>query len=193
MARTKAFDENTVLDKAVSQFWCSGYNGTSMQDLVDCLGINRSSMYDTYGDKHTLFIAALKRYRSQMAGAMIQTINESASIKETIRKLFDGAVAEALSDQSQRGCFMVNATVDVAPHDPEVAEIVRANRQDVEEAFCEAIQQAQERGEVSRHHDAMALSRFVFSAFNGIRVTAKSGAERAAYEDIIKVVLSVFE
>jgi len=60
MARTKDFDEDKVLQKAMNLFWHKGYNGTSMQDLVDGLGISRSSMYDTFGDKHTLFIRALE-------------------------------------------------------------------------------------------------------------------------------------
>jgi TetR/AcrR family transcriptional repressor of nem operon len=64
MARTKDFDENEVLKKAVDIFWLKGYSATSMQDLVDGLGISRSSLYDTYGDKHTLFMKALESYQS---------------------------------------------------------------------------------------------------------------------------------
>jgi TetR/AcrR family transcriptional repressor of nem operon len=64
MARTKDFDENEVLSKAIQLFWFKGYNGTSMQDLVDGLGISRSSLYDTYSDKHTLFVKALESYQS---------------------------------------------------------------------------------------------------------------------------------
>lgn len=60
MARTKTFDEVQVLEKAQAIFWCKGYNGTSMQDLVDGLGISRSSLYDTYTDKRELFLIALK-------------------------------------------------------------------------------------------------------------------------------------
>ena len=63
MARTKDFDENEVLTKAMHLFWSKGYNATSMEDLVSGLGISRSSLYDTYTDKHTLFIKALENYQ----------------------------------------------------------------------------------------------------------------------------------
>ena len=58
----KQFDADSVLDKAMQAFWARGYDATSMQDLVDCTGINRGSLYATYGDKHTLFVAALRMY-----------------------------------------------------------------------------------------------------------------------------------
>ena len=70
MARTKDFDEDEVLDKAMYLFWNQGYNGTSMQDLVDGLGISRSSLYDTFGDKHSLFIKTLENYKKNASSVI---------------------------------------------------------------------------------------------------------------------------
>src|SRR5471030_1591461 len=112
MARTKDFDENEVLNKAIDIFWHKGYNGTSMQDLVDGLGISRSSLYDTYTDKHTLFVKALESYQDTAAGQIQELINNTGPAKETVEKLLKFATTELLGDKQQKGCFMVNAEVE---------------------------------------------------------------------------------
>src|SRR5437868_5714416 len=113
MARSKDFDEQEVLSKAVNLFWLKGYNGTSMQDLVDGLGISRSSLYDTYGDKHSLYLKALESYQYAGNDQMCHIINSAPNAKEAIRSLLQ-FIANNLT---QKGCFLVNAEVEVAPHD----------------------------------------------------------------------------
>ncbi len=193
MARTKEFDENEVLDKALNLFWCRGYNGTSMQDLVDGLGISRSSLYDTYGDKHTLFLTTLERYRTMQAAAMIRMVENATSVRDTIRDLFRFAVGETVADKLQKGCFMVNSAVEVAATDKKVAAIVNRNMQDIESAFCKAIEKGQQRGEITTRHNARSLSRFIFNTFSGLRVAARSGADKKVFEDVVEVALSVLE
>jgi TetR/AcrR family transcriptional repressor of nem operon len=193
MARTKAFDEEQVLDKALNLFWCHGYNNTSMQDLVDGLGINRSSIYDTYGDKHQLFVAALERYRQKMAGALLELIRNSSSVKTTLNKIFELTLQETFSDKDRKGCFMVNTTVEVAPHDPGIAGLINANNQVIEDAFYEAIRQAQNSGEIRTHHAPRALARFFFNTSTGLRVAAKANPDQQVFQDVIRIALSVLE
>src|ERR1700712_3052011 len=104
MARTKDFDENEVLNKAIQIFWHKGYNGTSMQDLVDGLGISRSSLYDTYTDKHTLFVKALESYQCKGASSIQERINTSGPAKATVKKLLEFATNDMLQDKQQKGC-----------------------------------------------------------------------------------------
>jgi len=193
MARTKDFNEEEVLEKALNIFWQKGYNGTSMQDLVDGLGISRSSMYDTYTDKYSLFILALERYRERTAREMMQMINQAASPKAVIKKIFQSVVTESLFDKVQRGCFLVNTCVENATHDKAVEKIVNENMQDFEDAFYHAIKKGQEIGEIMNRNDARALARFVINNINGIRISAKAGADKKVYEDVMKVTLSVLE
>ncbi len=87
MARTKDFDENEALSKAIQLFWHKGYNATSMQDLVDGLGISRSSLYDTYTDKHTLFVKALESYQCTGAARIQTIIDTPAPAKETVKTI----------------------------------------------------------------------------------------------------------
>ncbi|WP_179414078.1 TetR/AcrR family transcriptional regulator [Mucilaginibacter sp. E4BP6] len=187
MARTKDFDENEVLCKAIQIFWHKGYNGTSMQDLVDGLGISRSSLYDTYTDKHTLFVKALESYQDTGAGKIQEIINNSGSAKATIKQLLEFVINELLGDKQQKGCFMVNAEVEVAPHDAEINDLVCKNDQQMEDAFYLVIKKGQDSGEIKKDQDARALSRFIFNTVKGIRVTAKSTSDRTVFDDIIKL------
>jgi TetR/AcrR family transcriptional repressor of nem operon len=191
MARTKDFDENDVLAKAVNIFWLKGYNATSMQDLVDGLGISRSSLYDTYGDKHTLFLKALESYQCTNSGKFSCIINSNESAKETIKQLLEFIVGELLNDKSQKGCFMVNAEVEVALHDKEVSDMIQKNDHGTENAFYKVIRKAQESGELAGKQDARALARFLFNTVKGIQVMAKSTTERAVFDDIINLAVSV--
>ena len=193
MARTKDFDEKEVLEKAIHLFWLKGYNATSMQDLIDELGISRSSLYDTYGDKHTLYIKALESYQSTASGKVCQIVGSSLPAKQTIKQLLEFISSELLGDQKHKGCFMVNAEVEVAPHDKEVSQMICQNDQQVEDAFYLVIKKGQENGEITNQQDARALARFTFNTVKGIRVTAKSTTDKAVFDDIIKLALSVLD
>jgi TetR/AcrR family transcriptional repressor of nem operon len=190
MARTKDFDENEVLAKAIQLFWYKGYNGTSMQDLVDGLGISRSSLYDTYTDKHTLYMKALESYQQAGWTKIQEMIDDSGPAIENIKKLLELTANEMLCDTQQKGCFMVNAEVEVALHDPQVNDVVCKNDQQLEEWFYQLIKKGKNNGEIKNPADARALARFIFNTVKGIRVTAKSTQDRAVFDDIIKLTIS---
>jgi len=193
MARTKDFDENDVLHKAIAIFWHKGYNGTSIQDLVEGLGISRSSLYDTYGDKHALYIKALESYQQQGSAKLCALANNGGPAKETIKKLLELIAGDLQCDKMQKGCFMVNAEVEVAPHDAEVSRLVCKNDQQVEDAFYAVIKRGQESGEIANKQDARALARFTFNTVKGLRVTAKSTTDNAVFDDIIKLAVAALD
>lgn len=193
MARTKVFDEELVLNKAVDLFWRKGYNGTSAQDLVDELGISRSSLYDTYGDKFQLFRSALQQYRKNFAGAMIDMIKQSTDTEKTLEAIFHYVINESLQQRFSKGCFMTNSAIELAPHNPEIAQIVNENMQDIEEALCQLIKKGQDLGQFSKAHSPRAVARFTFNTISGLRVASKSGADKKVFDDIIQVTLSALK
>jgi len=193
MARTKDFNEDEVLAKAVTLFWHKGYNGTSMQDLVDGLGISRSSLYDTYGDKHALFVKALESYKASSSGELCNIISNTVSAKEAVKKLFEFTTRALISDQQHKGCFMVNTEVEVAPHDAEVANIICQNEQLVEDSFFKAIKKGQDSGEINNDKDARALARFIFNTVKGLRVSAKSTTDESFFDDVTRTAMSVLD
>lgn len=193
MPRTKQFKEIEILDKALHIFWCKGFNGTSMQDLIDGLGISRSSLYDTYGDKRALFLTALDKYYKVGSKAMIQKINHSTNIFLTIKELFECMVTSTMEDTFKKGCFIVNATIEMSSHDKEVSTIISANQKDIESAFCIALKKGQAKGEITNKHSAKALSRFIYNATSGLHVSPKAGADKKAMIDIVEVTLAVLK
>jgi len=109
MARQKEFNREEVLHKAMEVFWTRGYEGASIQDLVKHMGINRQSIYDTFGDKHSLFLQSLDRYREIQAPKVFAVLERPGSVKENLRQLFEEVIARALSAEGRRGCFVGNS------------------------------------------------------------------------------------
>ncbi|MFH6994286.1 TetR/AcrR family transcriptional regulator [Flavobacterium sp. FlaQc-48] len=193
MARTKEFNEDQVLDKAIEIFWHKGYNGTSAQDLVTHLGLSRSSLYDTFGDKQKLFVKALKRYHDGNYVRIKEILETSVNVKETLTVIFKLAVVESLEDRITKGCFMVNSAVELAMHDTEIAAIVTDNRKIMEEVFYNAVKKGQDSGQISTKQDARLLARFIFNNYSGIRVLARAGEkDKQVYDDILKAMFSLF-
>lgn len=193
MARTKDFDEKEVLAKAIQLFWCKGYNATSMQDLVEALGISRSSLYGTYRDKHTLFLKALESYQFAGHARISEIINQSSSAKETVIQLMKLVTNELVDDKQQKGCFIVNAEVEVAPHDQQVNNLVCQNEQQMEAAFFQVIKQGQDSGEIKNSEDALILAKFIFNSLKGMQVTAKSSPDAASFANIIRLTVAALD
>lgn len=193
MARTKDFDEKEVLQKAVYLFWDKGFNGTSMQDLVDGLGISRSSLYDTFGGKHQLYLKALESYKNTYASHLCTLTLEPPSARAAVAQLLALATNDLLNDEQRRGCFMVNAAIELANHDTEVNNLVCQTEKQLEQAFFKVIEQGQANGEISKDKDALALARFLNNTVKGLQVSAKSTSERPLFDDIIRVAVTVLE
>ncbi|QSW87890.1 MULTISPECIES: TetR/AcrR family transcriptional regulator [Flavobacterium] len=193
MARTKEFNEDQALDKAIEIFWHKGYNGTSAQDLVNHLGLSRSSLYDTFGDKQKLFVKSLKRYQHQNHEILKEFLGNAENIKTAFTEIFKQAVVESLQDRITKGCFMVNSAVELAMHDSEIGKIVLDNQKTVEDIFYQAIKKGQESGQISNKMEARSLARFIFNNYSGIRVLARSGErDKQVYDDILKSIFALF-
>lgn len=191
MARNKEYDENEVLQKAMELFWKQGYEKTSIQDLVTHMGIHRRSMYDTFGDKHALFMKALDRY-SEILEAKIDTqVKPLDSVKLAIRRLFELAIDR--NDQQLIGCLTVNTAVELSLHDEEAAEKVGESFSKTESLIYELLLHGQKSGEVFEHHDAERLSQFIHNSLVGIRVLAKTTDDKQKLENIIDITLSVLD
>jgi TetR/AcrR family transcriptional regulator, transcriptional repressor for nem operon len=193
MARTKDFDEIDVLAKAIKLFWHKGYNGTSMQDLVDTLGISRSSLYDTFGDKHQLYLKALQSYKLTEAAKRDQILTGDGPAKVAIRQLMELTILEMIRDKQHKGCFLINSAVENGSHDKDTNAIICQNEQQLENAFYEVIIKGQSTGEISGKQEARALARFLFNTIVGIRVTGKSTTDKTVFEDIINLTMSVLD
>ena len=193
MARKKDFDEDELLGKAAELFWRKGYNGTSAQDLVDCLNINRSSLYNTYTDKRTLFKKSLSLYQTQQTGAMLSMLAKATDPEATVKQIFDGLIKESIEDHLLKGCFMVNTAVELAGQDKEIGDMVNNNNMSVENALAKLIEQGQQQGQFGTQKTARTLARFVFANITGIKVAARTGADEQTLRDIADVAIAALK
>ena len=190
MARHKEFDREVVLSKAMDTFWYQGYEGTSIQDLVKSMGINRGSLYDTFGDKRSLFLAAIAHYDETVVQNVIAHLEAPNASQPEIIALFE-SVADGVQDR--RGCLITNTVVELCPHDPETARRISGNLKRIERAFYVALKRAQEKGEVSGDRDIGILASFLLSSLQGLRVTSKIHPDPQYLRGIVQFVVSALE
>ena len=169
-------------------FWLKGYGATSMRDLLDGMGIGRGSFYDTFGDKHALFLAALERFEEARTGWIGEAL-EGSSGMEGIEEVFRRTVEGMTRSEPRRGCLLANTAVELAPRDPEVAEKISRYVRRTEEAFAGALVRAQGTGEIPTGRDPRALARFLVSNLHGLRVLARAGTDCRTLEDAARVAL----
>ena len=118
MARSKEFDVNQVLRKAMELFWQQGYEKTSMQELVDYMGIHRRSIYDTFGDKRTLFLSALSHYDELITSQTKKRVDSKLLVKQGIREVFNTVIYPNFN--LPKGCLTVNAAIELSLIDEEI-------------------------------------------------------------------------
>ena len=193
MARLREFDEQKVIKTATNLFWKKGYNAVSTQDLIDAFGISRSSMYAAYKDKRSLFIIALQHYRETASQGMINVLNENKTFKVTISKLLTQLIKDTVSDNENKGCFIVNTAIELAPHDNEILEIIRENRKNIITALTTSIEKGIENGEIQTNQKPISLANYFYNLINGLRVDAKVHKDKSNYKEIVEIALSVLD
>lgn len=193
MARTKAFDQSAVLEKALHIFWRDGYDATSMDSLVRGLGISRSSIYDTFGDKRALFLKALDAYRQRSSEVLIDTLKNHQQPKIAFREILENAMEETACDKERKGCFMANSTVELASYDEEIRAIAVENKAQVIAAFTDAINRGQRTGDIAKKFPATQLAEFIYAAYNGLQVVGKFENDVQKLKQSVRLALSLLE
>lgn len=187
MPRTKRFEPGEALDAATDLFWRKGYAATSLRDLLAGMSINRGSFYDTFGDKHAVFLASLDRFQ-EMRTSWINEVLENAGL-DGVQEVFRRTVDNLVRFEPRRGCLLANTAVELAPHDAEVAARISRYLRRTEEAFEGALTRAREAGQIPKQADPKVLSRFLVSNLHGLRVLSRAGSDRASLEDAARVAL----
>lgn len=179
----KQFDKQAALDKALQAFWSRGYEATSMQDLVDCMGVNRGSLYATYGDKRALFIQALRAYdhgRQQMLAGFEARFPP----REAIRQVFLAFTSD-ISESGNRGCFLTNTALELAAHDNEIRGLVAEAQADVEGFFARMIKKGKTDGSIVPGVKPGETARGLLASLLGVLVLTRSRPEPALLKSIV--------
>jgi TetR/AcrR family transcriptional repressor of nem operon len=193
MARPRTFEETAALDAAVGCFWRRGYEATSVRDLAAAMGISGTSLYNTFEDKHGLFVRALERYMDSAARERIARLEKSLPPRAAIRKFIGDVIDRSVNDPDRRGCFLINSALEVAPHDPKLGAEIAARLGEIEQFFRRMIVAGQADGTIARARDADDLARLLLGILLGIRVLARTNPDRALLEGMARPALALLE
>lgn len=191
MARKREFDETEALKQAMELFWVQGYEKTSMEELVNCMGVHRKSIYDTFGNKHELFLKVLAYYKETMGQLLLKVIENENTAMGKIKALFEYAWTN--NTEQAKGCLIVNTGVELSPHDQAIAEIVQANFLETEKVIHQLLEQGQIAGEFSSTLDLGVTTQFIHNALIGIRVQLKTTDDKEKLKPIMDMTLSVLK
>ena len=193
MARPKEFQRDEVLEKAMAVFWSKGYECTSVQDLVDAMGINRGSLYDTFGDKQSLHVTVLERFYETELPIMFASLDGPGPVKPAIRTLFSEIADKAVNGEDLKGCMISNTAAELCPDNGPVGDIAAAGLKRAEDKLCSALVRARDQGEISADSDPRKLARYFLCALNGMRVVAKAINDPKTLNDMIDGTLSALD
>jgi len=192
MAGVKQFDPNEVLDRAMALFWRRGYEATSIEDLVEATGINRGSIYATFGDKKRLFLAVLDRYAEKVAKPLIAELSEADACR-AIERMFDSIIRRTGDPSLPRGCLNTNTSLECPTAGDEITRKIAEGFGQHESAIYGVLRQAQVRGLLDSSYDARALARFFMTVAQGMNVVNKAVADPSILTDVCRVALTVWD
>lgn len=193
MARTREFDEEKVLEAAMQLFWEKGYEATSLSDLTARMGIQRPSIYSTFGDKRELFEAALRRYTTSRAADIRARLQSHSSVKNAFAIFFEDVIAAEYSGDISKGCFCINTMVELAPHDERFEILTREHQLYLAVIFQETVERGIQTGELDADTDAKSLAQALIVALIGLTVMLKSQPQRSFVDNAIATTLTLLK
>lgn len=193
MGRPREFDRGEALLKAVDVFWEKGYEATSIQDLVDRMGIHRASLYDTYGNKHELFTEAMSRYTVLERQAAFAPLAAEGPVKDVLSAFFE-SIVERISQPDDRGCLMIKAAMSTGSSNGSSngtsGRQVTEHFKMVDSAMLSCLARGKERGDIRPDTDIDSLAKYLRSALEGLFVSAATGMKRESLLDIVRWTVS---
>ncbi|MFD0695309.1 TetR/AcrR family transcriptional regulator [Paenibacillus sp. GCM10027628] len=191
MARSKEFEESAVLDKAMRLFWQQGYEKTSMTDLVEHMGIHRRSLYDTFGDKHQLFLKVMDRFDNKISASLEGGVKRSKTAVEALQFIFELMIEG--EEDSPPGCLMVNSAVELAARDADVDTKSTEAFATAEQLLKDIIAWGQRDGQFTTDYEAGELAEYLHNAWVGLRVMARTSVTKEKLHRIAQVSIKFLE
>ncbi|MEO1054707.1 MAG: TetR/AcrR family transcriptional regulator [Bacteroidota bacterium] len=186
MPRNEVFDRDEVIESAMNLFWKKGFNGTSMQDLVDATGLGRSSIYNSFGSKMDFYLTALNRYNALNAEDFRKALLDSSDPLEAIENIFYAVLAQTFKDDESKGCFIVNCKTEMFNADTGINRWLASNQEDSLNMFEELVKKGQYEGLINKNGTAKDYAYYLYSNLQGLRVSSISIKNHDILDSIIK-------
>ncbi|MBG9453706.1 TetR family transcriptional regulator [Lysinibacillus sphaericus] len=190
MGRSKEFDKEHVLHKAMLVFWEKGYDATSIPDLLEAMALSRSSLYETFTDKQTLYIEAIQQYKKFNQNKRNLLVN-APSAKVGIRQYFDQHISSAFDDDLPKGCLITKASIGLDSPDEQLSKLIRDSFEELEQSFYELLSKGQQTGEIDAQKDIKALSHLLLNLNHSIKVVSKVKNNKKIIYDMMNTVIEM--
>lgn len=191
MGRSREFDDGEVLERATRLFWERGYDTVSIQDIEAGTGIGRGSLYNAYGDKEGLFLAALEGYVARYAATPFAHLDH-ADVGEGIRRMLHAIVARMDDPRNPRGCLLTNTTLAATRSGSRIEARVAAAVAEMEQLLENAIERARRERQIPARTDAKALARFYAAVAQSLGLEHKLSGDRSTLESIAEVAMTAW-
>ena len=191
MAGVKHFDKDEVLDRAMRLFWERGYEATSIDDLLKATGINRGSLYGTFGDKRRLFLAAVDRYMEKVGSRLFFELTRG-NPRDAIRRMFNSIISRNSDGKSPAGCLITNSAVECRRIGGPISARIERELKLQESAILETLRRASAMNLLGPKQDRRALARFFLGVAQGLNVVSRAGGQSAMLKSMAKVAMSVW-
>lgn len=193
MARTKNFNKEEVVEKAILLFWEKGFHATSMEDLVSTLGINRASMYNTFGSKQQLFEQALEVYKNKELNRIADFLYYQLNVRQGLFLLFQNQVEQSIQNNTPTGCLVVNTITELANGDSALASVLQVYKTEYETVFYNYLKYGVDQGQISPYKDIKAIAASLFTLQVGLDVTVKIYSEKEELFKLIETTMKVLD
>ncbi|MCB1669735.1 MAG: TetR/AcrR family transcriptional regulator [Gammaproteobacteria bacterium] len=187
MARPVEFEYEKVLNSAMEQFWKEGYEASSVQKLLDCTGINRGTLYNSFGDKDTFFKTCVQQYNKGIEENIEASLkNKDLAPWDAISKYFDLSVAEVSNKQRALGCLLVNSLCESINYDRDMKKLVRSSLGTIRKALLSRLNEAKKKGKIKKGITAEFAADVLMNTLHGVRVNSRDGKNAKQLTDLIQ-------
>ena len=191
MARPVEFEEAAVLTNAMEQFWKEGYEASSVQKLLDCTGINRGTLYNSFGDKETFFKSCVDQYNGIVDQQITSTLkNDDLGPWESIDAYFKTSILDISNKQRTMGCLLVNSLCESINFDRDMKRVIRASLSNIRKPLIVRLKEAQKKGKLKKGVSVESAAEILINMMHGIRVNSRDGKNARQLKDLIKFTVS---
>ncbi|MED5016463.1 TetR/AcrR family transcriptional regulator [Paenibacillus chibensis] len=191
MGRTKEFDREHVLHRAMLVFWEKGYEATSIPDLLESMELSRSSLYESFVDKQTLYVEAIKQYK-KTSQKKRDLLKNARSAKDGIRQYFDQQITNALCDEGfPNGCLITNATIGLNCPDEQLQKLIKDSFEELEQLFYDVLSKGQQTGEIEPTKDIHTFAYLLLNLNHSINVISKVKKDRKMMDEMMNTVIEM--
>ncbi len=193
IGRPIEFDRAEALEQAQKLFWRKGYDGTSLHDLLENMGLSKSSFYQSFGSKHQLFEQSIQLYLAQRTKMMQAKLKASDTAYEFIAKMLKSVPDNPGFLDNRVGCLVMNTACEFAQNDPVIAKAIRDSVDAFTKVFRQAVILGQQQGDISVHKDPGELAEYLITNMGGLNVLYKAGSDTDTIKRTAEIALSALK